>query len=108
MFPKCNVRFRSFGGTSVREKSLPPDEKGVVLRELRPCNTKLPSHEFNKISNMVKAGITLKEVPTAVISDLDSERVDAAVNAVFDGVKKSRSVKPSDGAGASDDTTKKE
>lgn len=72
-FPKNKVRFRTPIGTSPRYTAITDDESGIVSIKYVDCNTPLPDAENFDVANLVKAGITLKEVNTSVIPSSPSD-----------------------------------
>lgn len=79
MFPKKNVRFCVAGGTLPRLRTHVDEKTGMVIQEYGDCNTKLPDAEMFDIANQIKAGITLNEVSTQIISDASYAEVNAGV-----------------------------
>lgn len=86
-FPKNKVRFRTLIGTSPRYTAITDEDSGIVTSKYVDCNTPLPSAENFDVANLVKAGITLKEVNTSVVpsspSELDSFVTESLTKAQF-------------------------
>lgn len=72
MFPNLKVHFVTPTGTSPRLRFAADEESGIVETRVVPCNVPLPSADMFDVVKMAKAGITLKEVNTKVLSDSDS------------------------------------
>lgn len=73
MFPIRRVKFVRAFGTSPRYYEHEDPRTHVVAVEYGECNKPLPAREMFAIQNQLKAGVTLNEVPTAVVQNVDTK-----------------------------------
>lgn len=94
--PFPNVKFCQCvsRGSSPRLRMDTDDESGIAVERFEPNNKPLPDKEFFMIGNMVKAGVTLKEVNTKILQDDSPDAVNKYVDEVFTPSKNS-DVQPS-------------
>lgn len=87
-FPKRHIKLITGYGTSPRSKYITDEETGIIQEVVQACNKTLPKPELFKIKNQIKAGITLNEVPTKVVSNVTGSAVEAEVTAITEKVKR--------------------
>lgn len=97
-FPRLKIRHNGGFGSCSRESSVTDPETGVVSTVMVDCNKPLPDAEMFDVSNMVKAGVTLDEVNTRILSSgVDTQALSEAIKAsVKSNVKQTKSEVKSD------------
>lgn len=88
-FPRCKVKLVTGYGTSQRTKYVTDEATGISVPVVQDCNKPLPSPEMFKIKNQIAAGVSLNEVPTKVVSNVDPAAIEAEVADVTAKVRKS-------------------
>lgn len=89
-FPKVKFCHCVPGGSSPRLKLITDPDSGIVTESVVPNNSPLPDRKYNKIGNLVKAGVMLKEVTTKVVVNTTPDEVNKYVDAVFTALPKSK------------------
>lgn len=93
-FPRLKVRFNGNFGSCARETTVTDPETGVVSTVMEDCNKPLPDSSMFQINNLVKAGVTLDEVNTKILSSgIDTEAFTSAVETVKKSTTKKKAVK---------------
>lgn len=90
-FPRCKVRFDSTFGSLAREVSMTDPVTGVVSFTVEDCDKPLPDSRMFDISSMMKAGVTLNEVNTNILSSgIDLQAVSEACDTIKTRVRKKK------------------
>lgn len=88
-FPQCKIKLVTGFGTSRRIKYVTDEVTGISVPVVQDCNKPLPSPEMFKIKNQLAAGVTLNEVPTKVVSNVNPSVIEQEVADVAVKVRKS-------------------
>ena len=91
-FPSFKISVNGSFGSCQREVQVTDPDTGIVTTAMEDCNKKLPDASMFQINNMIKAGVSLDEVNTKILSSgVDTQALTEAVTTVAKSGRKAKS-----------------